>query len=150
AWLEACGHRHPARWRREDGAWQERWFERWQPLSSAAPVIHVNAFEAEAWCRWAGRRLPRAAEWEQAAQSADGFCWGGSVWEWTADAFRPYPGFIAGPYRDYSAPWFETHRELRGGSFATHARLHDLRYRNFFTPERCDVFTGFRSVRTSA
>jgi iron(II)-dependent oxidoreductase len=69
------------------------------------------------------------------------------VWEWTADPFRPHPGFRPGPYRDYSLPWFESHRELRGGSFATHARLHDARYRNFFMPDRRDVFAGFRSAR---
>ena len=71
---------------------------------------------------------------------------GRSVWEWTASAFEPYPGFVAGPYRDYSAPWFGDHRELRGGSFATHDRLHHPSYRNFFTPDRSDVFAGFRTA----
>ena len=74
------------------------------------------------------------------------FHWGQSVWEWTADPFRPYPGFVAGPYADYSRPWFGDHRELRGGSFATHERLHSPRYRNFFTPDRSDVFAGFRTA----
>jgi EgtB-related family protein len=107
-------------------------------------VIHVGAFEAEAWCRWAGRRLPSAAEWHAAAPR---LAWGQGVWEWTTDEFAPYAGFEAGPYRDYSAPWFRGHRELRGGAFATDLRMHDRRYRNFFTPQRCDVFAGFRSVR---
>ena len=106
-------------------------------------MIHVNAFEAEAWCAWSKRRLPTAAEWERAAPHLQ---WGHSVWEWTASAFEPYPGFKPGPYREYSAPWFGDHRELRGGSFATHARMHDPRYRNFFQPQRSDVFAGFRSV----
>jgi EgtB-related family protein len=72
------------------------------------------------------------------------------VWEWTADAFQPYPGFAPGPYRDYSAPWFGNHRELRGGAFATHPRMHDLRYRNFFMPQRSDVFAGFRTTALPA
>ena len=145
AWRAASGCRHPQRWRRHGAGagWQSAWFDQWRPLDPDAPVIHVNAYEAEAYCRWAGRRLPRAAEWEHAAAR---LAWGASVWEWTADAFAPYPGFVPGAYRDYSAPWFGDHRELRGGSFATSARLHDARYRNFFEPHRCDVFAGFRTV----
>ena len=137
---------HPVRWRRgDDGGWRMRWFDRWQPLDRDAPVIHVNAWEAEAYCRWAQRRLPSAAEWELAARDPR-FVWGGSVWEWTADPFLPYPGFVAGPYADYSRPWFGDHRELRGGAFATDPRLHDRRYRNFFVADRSDVFAGFRTA----
>ena len=146
AWRSRSWRGHPERWRKaEGGAWQSRWFGRWQELALDAPVVHVNAWEAEAYCRWAGRRLPAAAEWEVAARDPL-FRWGRSVWEWTADAFQPYPGFAPGPYRDYSQPWFGDHRELRGGSFATHARLHHPSYRNFFTPDRSDVFAGFRSA----
>jgi ergothioneine biosynthesis protein EgtB len=147
AWRASQPHSHPARWRRDGGGrgWQMRWFDRWQPLAPEAPVIHVSAWEAEAYCRWAKRRLPTAAEWECAARDPR-FQWGRSVWEWTADAFLPYPGFVAGPYADYSRPWFGDHRELRGGAFATHARLHDPRYRNFFVADRNDVFAGFRTA----
>lgn len=153
-WRAQAGRMHPQRWRRvpggEDtqGRWQQRWFDQWLPLDPATPVIHVNAHEAEAYCRWAGRRLPTAAEWEHAAATLppEAFDWGHSVWEWTASAFTPYPGFVAGPYKDYSAPWFGDHRELRGGAFATESRLHDRRYRNFFRPERTDVFAGFRTA----
>ncbi|HEY2561031.1 MAG TPA: selenoneine synthase SenA [Caldimonas sp.] len=146
AWRARQPRAYPTRWRRRDGGgWQMRWFDRWQPLAAEAPVIHVSAWEAEAYCRWAKRRLPTAAEWERAARDPR-FHWGRSVWEWTADAFSPYPGFVAGPYADYSRPWFGDHRELRGGAFATHARLHDPRYRNFFVADRNDVFAGFRTA----
>jgi len=145
-WRSRHSLSHPSRWRRaaSDG-WQMRWFDSWLPLDPGAPVVHVSAWEAEAYCRWAGRRLPRAAEWECAARDAR-FVWGHSVWEWTADAFLPYPGFTAGPYADYSRPWFGDHRELRGGAFATSERLHDPRYRNFFVADRSDVFAGFRTA----
>lgn len=139
----------PERWRqREGGRWEVRWFDRWVDLDAEQPVIHVNAWEAEAYCRWAGRRLPTAAEWEFAAvgTAPNTFEWGRSVWEWTATPFQPYPGFQPGPYKDYSAPWFHDHRELRGGSFAAYRRMHDVRYRNFFQPHRRDVFAGFRTV----
>ena len=149
-WRSRHAHDHPERWRQAGGSrWQARWFDRWQDLDPGAPVVHVSAWEAEAFCRWAGRRLPAAAEWEFAARDPR-LRWGGSVWEWTADAFLAYPGFAAGPYADYSRPWFGDHRELRGGSFATNRRLHHRGYRNFFTPDRSDVFAGFRTVAASS
>lgn len=147
-WRAQSGRAHPQRWRRDaTGAWTMRWFDQWLPLAPDTPAIHINAFEAQAYCLWAGRRLPSAAQWEHAAHTQPGFTWGHSVWEWTADAFAPYPGFTPGPYREYSEPWLGgDHRELRGGAFATHARMHHPRYRNFFQPHRSDVFAGFRTV----
>ncbi len=68
----------------------------------------------------------------------------GNVWEWTATTFGPYPGFVPGPYKEYSQPWFGDHRVLRGGSWATRARLVHSRWRNFYTPDRNDVFAGIR------
>ena len=150
AWRAAHpGLAHPARWRRApagsaDG-WQLLWFDRWLPLDPAMPAVFLSAFEAEAIAAGLGRRLPRAAEWERASLDPR-FAWGRSAWEWTADPFLPYPGFAPGPYRDYSAPWFGDHRELRGGALATSGRMHDRRYRNFFRPERADLFTGFRTA----
>ncbi|MBL8754737.1 MAG: SUMF1/EgtB/PvdO family nonheme iron enzyme [Planctomycetes bacterium] len=143
-WLQRERRQHPERWRCDrDGAWQQRWFERWVELPLDEPVIHVNAHEAEAYCAFVGRRLPRAAEWEAAA---DRITWGRSVWEWTADAFAPYPSFRPAPYTTYSAPWFHKQREMRGGAFTTHELMHDRRYRNFFLPQRTDVFAGFRTA----
>ena len=69
----------------------------------------------------------------------------GNVWEWTASTFNPYPGFVPDPYREYSEPWFGTHQVLRGGSFATTRRLLRNTWRNFYTPERGDMFAGFRT-----
>ena len=109
-------------------------------------ATHVTWWEADAWCRWAGRRLPAEVEWEVAAHTAlrRGWRWG-DVWEWTGTTFRGYPDFEAGPWRDYSQPSFGTHKVLRGASFATRARMKHPKFRNFCLPERDDLFCGFRS-----
>lgn len=139
----------PRYWKREGDAWIVRRFDRWVPLEPEAPMVHVTLHEAQAYCRWAGRRLPTESEWEFAAvhDAGDGNLQllRGAVWQWTATPFAPYEGFVAGPYREYSAPWFHTHQVLRGGSFATRPRLVHDRWRNFYQPHRNDVFAGFRT-----
>jgi len=143
AWLQGTGLRAPRYLR--GTPWQVQVGDRWQALDMSLPACHLSAFEAEAWCAWAGRRLPTEGEWERAAvQAGSAFAWG-DVWEWTASPFEPYAGFVAHPYQDYSAPWFGSRRVLRGASFGTQPRLHHARYRNFFTPDRNDIFAGFRS-----
>ena len=144
-WRQRESTGKPRHLNRDGPAWLRALFGQWVPLDPAQPAVHLSAHEAEAWCRWAGRRLPTEAEWERAASACgDTFAWG-DVWEWTASAFAPYPGFAPHPYRDYSLPWFDGRPVLRGASFATQATLRDPRYRNFYAAGRNDIFAGFRS-----
>jgi ergothioneine biosynthesis protein EgtB len=144
--LEATGHTPPLHVRLWQGQWQQRHFGQWQVLEPHAAAVHLSYADAQAWCQWAGRQLPTEAQWECAATTLSGFKWG-EVWEWTASSFAPYPGFVAHPYADYSAPWFGTHQVLRGACAATAGHMADVRYRNFFTPQRQDIFSGFRSAK---
>ena len=112
----------------------------------SAPVCHVSWFEADAFARAHGARLPTEAEWEKAAtwehETPEAI---GLVWEWTASAFHGYPGFSAYPYREYSEVFFgEDYRVLRGGSWATHPRVATLTFRNWDLPLRRQIFAGVR------
>lgn len=144
-WLAHHAPSAPRDVRRSGSGWLQRQGPLWLPLDAHLPASHLNHFEAQAWCNWARRRLPTEAEWERAATERSAtFNWG-QVWEWTATPFAPYPGFVAHPYREYSAPWFDGRPVLRGGSYMTQPRFKSPHYRNFFTPERNDIAAGFRS-----
>ncbi|MFC7538642.1 SUMF1/EgtB/PvdO family nonheme iron enzyme [Siccirubricoccus deserti] len=92
----AGGWEAPFHWHRRDGAWFQYGLGGLRPLDPAAPVRHISWYEAEAFARWAGKRLPTEAEWEAAAalprlRDAEGV-----AWQWTGSAYRPYPGFRPG------------------------------------------------------
>jgi gamma-glutamyl hercynylcysteine S-oxide synthase len=114
------------------------------PANSSA--VHLSWFEAEAYARWAGRRLATEVEWEIAAHQAQGlgFQWG-DVWEWTANTFLPYPGFVAGPWSNYSTAHFEQCKVLRGASLATRMRAKLPTFRGFAQPQMDGGFYGFRT-----
>ena len=145
-WLARQGRRTPRHVEQMRHGVLQRRFGVLARVASVQPAVHVSWFEADAWCRWAGRRLPAEVEWEAAAHrgASRGFRWG-EVHEWTATTFRPYPGFVPGPWRDYSASAFGTHKVLRGASFATRPGLLSARLRGFARPDRDDGFFGFRS-----
>ena len=181
AFMADGGYARRELWSDAGWAWRaaeaiERPFH-WRANAPDHPVAGASAHEAEAFCRWAGARLPSEFEWEHAARglvvtaqsgnlgglrrgttaigrfpdgrSADGADdLFGNVWEWTASDFAPYPGFRAWPYEGYSQAWFDgCHRVLRGGSWAT--RIFALRrsFRNWYVPEIRQIFAGFRPAR---
>lgn len=192
AWLATTAATHPVYWRRgPSGGWQRRHFDTWLDLEPDLPVSHVSWWEADAFCRWAGRRLPTEVEWEFAACAGASertvYPWGndepdamraatdwrtggpvpvsacgagdspagcrqmiGNVWEWTASDFVGYPNFERDAYHENSEQFFGSRKVLRGGAWATRGRYVRSRLRNYFTPDRRDVFAGFRTCAVRA
>ena len=124
---------------------QTRCFGQLREVILNDPVVHVSYWEAQAFCKWAGRTLPTEAQWEFAASTQSSMVWGGQVCEWTSTTFNPYAGFAADPYAEYSEPWFGDHQVIKGTSFATPLGLAKAQFRNFFMPQRNDIFVGFRT-----
>jgi iron(II)-dependent oxidoreductase len=193
AWKEQYDITRPRGWTADHAAeWRVTALE---PLDPHKPVVHVSWFEADAFARAHGARLPTEFEWEKAATwdqhrgVARRYPWGndppvpgvhanvdqlgagtaqagafaegrspygcvgmiGDVWEWTSSDFAGYPGFVATPYREYSEVFFGTgYKVLRGGSWATRARVCTPTFRNWDYPQRRQIFSGFRIARTGS
>jgi iron(II)-dependent oxidoreductase len=191
-WLQKHKDNKPNGWKKDDhGNWLIKQFDQWLAMQPQAAVIHINWFEANAWCRWANRRLPTEAEWELAASGSPEninekrlYPWGnetpteknanmnaramrtidvgalpdsdsafgcrqmlGNVWEWTDTTFRPFDEFTPDMYADYSQPLFDITKVLRGGAWTTRSRMLRNTWRNYYGPDRNDVFSGFRTCK---
>jgi dimethylhistidine N-methyltransferase len=146
--VKAEGWTAPLYWRREPEGWSVMTLAGRAPVDPPAPVRHISFYEADAFARWSGRRLPTEAEWEHAvATRPDAFANAfGEVWQWTASAYAAYPGFrpTEGVASEYNGKFMANQMVLRGSSFATpdgHARA---TYRNFFYPHQRWAFMGLR------
>ncbi|KWT70042.1 hypothetical protein APY04_1251 [Hyphomicrobium sulfonivorans] len=173
--INANGWDAPGYWHQRDGVWHQMTLEGLVPVNLAAPVAHVNYYEANAFANWAGKRLPTEFEWEiastgiaaagndlgtglmrpqPAADGADGELTQmfGDVWEWTSSAYLPYPGYRAAPgaLGEYNGKFMVSQNVLRGGSCVTPPGHIRRTYRNFFYPHQRWQFSGVRLAEDAA
>jgi gamma-glutamyl hercynylcysteine S-oxide synthase len=143
AYMEETGAKPPLYWERDgEGGWLHTARGRRDPVDPERPVVHVSWEEADAYARWAGRRLPSEAEWEAAHAELPLV---GQVWEWTGSDFLAYPGFEPFPYAEYSQVFFgDAYKVLRGGAWATDRDVMRPSFRNWDLPQRRQIFAGFR------
>ena len=145
AYMEDTGAEPPMHWERDPEGWVLTTAGRRVPVDPSHPVLHVSWHEADAFARWAGKRLPTEHEWEAAHDELTGV---GQVWEWTSSDFLAYPGFEPFPYREYSQVFFgDTYKVLRGGSWATARNVMRSSFRNWDLPERRQIFAGIRCAK---
>ena len=170
-WVRSNQLAHPFYWRSTDSGWKEFTLYGLQPLDVARPAIHLSYFEADAYARWAGARLPTEAEWERAAATVgdttastnahrlhpvaaageSGLCQlYGAAWQWTSSSYAPYPGYspAEGAIGEYNGKFMANQYVLRGSSCATPSRHTRATYRNFFPTSACWQFTGIRLARS--
>lgn len=150
-WLQGADLDHPLFWTKmSSDTWSRKRLGHVEDLPPDEPVCHVCWFEADAYARWLGKRLPNEAEWECASGRLELV---GEVWEWTSSGFAGYPGFVAFPYPEYSQSFFNPGGEtsdrsmynvLRGASWATHPILRRPTFRNWDFPIRRQIFSGIR------
>jgi gamma-glutamyl hercynylcysteine S-oxide synthase len=174
--VAATGAEPPMYWEPDGaGGWVTTAMGARRPVDPALPVIHVSWHEADAFARWAGKRLPTEFEWEAASAGADReranldqLAFGcapagayadaasdcgavqmlGDVWEWTASDFEGYPGFEPFPYPEYSRVFFgDTYKVLRGGAWAARRNVIRNTFRNWDLPERRQIFSGMRCAK---
>ena len=166
AHLQSTGWDAPGYWDDHDGQWTTFTLSGRRPVAPAEPVCHVSFYEADAFARWAGARLPTEFEWEAAARQrpelrgqlldADrahpgvaGSAMVGDVWEWTASAYLPYPGFVPanGAVGEYNGKFMCDQHVLRGASALTPAGHERVTYRNFFPAHSRWPFSGLRLAK---
>ena len=175
AFVADTGAEPPMYWEPDGDGWCVTTFGRRETLDPVLPVIHVDWNQADAFARWAGKRLPTEFEWEAAARGAradranlDHLAFGcapagayadaasdcgavqmlGDVWEWTSSEFEPYPGFEAFPYPEYSEVFYgDGYKVLRGGGWATRRDVIRAAFRNWDLAERRQIFSGFRCAK---
>ena len=171
-WVQAERIEAPLYWERGETGWQRFGLDGLQPVNPTEPVCHISYYEADAYARWAGARLPTEQEWEHAARMSDPDAgdlldaagpvrpkppleppliekFFGGVWEWTQSAFLPYPGFTpaAGTVGEYNGKFMSGQMVLRGGSFGTPRGHVRASYRNFFYPHQRWMFSGLRLAK---